>query len=79
MAQSRPGSVTPKLSCASCQPSEMSGQYIARSTTIPRSAVTVVETGVLASSGSTVSTFTVSRALAGTVAVRVIVAPDGRR
>ena len=40
MAQRSPGSITPKLSWASCQPSEISGQYIARSTTIPRSAVT---------------------------------------
>src|SRR5689334_8927636 len=73
------GSITPMLLCASRQPIEMSGQYIDRSTMIPRSAATIVETAVLSRRGSTVSTLTVDRPLAGTSIDCGIVSPLGSR
>jgi hypothetical protein len=71
--------VTPKLSCASCQPWLTSGQYIARSATIDRFDATRVDTGVFASLASTVSTFTVCRLFAGMARVFETVSPLGSR
>ena len=67
MPQRRAGCVTPKLLCASRQPMLRSGQYIARSTTMPTSDVTDVDTSAAARRVSTSgSTLMVRRLFAGT-------------
>src|SRR5262245_26396373 len=74
-----PADVTPKLLWASCQPCEISGQYIARSTTISTSDVTVVDTAAFRSCGATVSTLIVDRLLPGMTTFCGMVVPSSSR
>src|SRR5687768_15696835 len=58
--------VTPKLLCASNHVADVPPQYMARSDTTGISDTTVVDTAVSASWGSSPSTYSVKRPLAGT-------------